>query len=32
MAGGSPLSSCDIFEVLVILFQVCGIMGLFLSG
>ena len=31
MAGGSPLSSCDIFEVLVILFQVCGIMGLCLS-
>jgi hypothetical protein len=31
MAGGSPLSSCDIFEILVILFQVCGIMGLCLS-
>jgi hypothetical protein len=31
MAGGSPLSSCDIFEVLVMLFQVCGIMGLCLS-
>ena len=28
MAGGSPLSSCDVFEVLVMLFQVCGIMGL----
>ena len=31
MAGGSPLSSCDVFEVLVMLFQVCGIMGLCLS-
>lgn len=31
MVGGSPLSSCDVFEVLVVLFQVCGIMGLCLS-
>jgi hypothetical protein len=31
MAVGSPLSSCDVFEVLVMLFQVCGIMGLCLS-
>jgi len=31
MAGGSPLSSCDVFEVLVMLFQVCGIMGLCLN-
>ena len=31
MVGGSPLSNCDIFEVLVILFQVCGIMGLCLN-
>jgi hypothetical protein len=31
MVGGSPLSSCDIFEVLVVLFQVCGIMGLCLN-
>jgi hypothetical protein len=31
MAGGSHLSSCDVFEVLVMLFQVCGIMGLCLS-
>ena len=31
MAGGAPFSSCDVFEVLVMLFQVCGIMGLCLS-
>ena len=31
MLGGAPFSSCDIFEVLVMLFQVCGIMGLCLS-
>jgi len=31
MVGGSPLSICDVFEVLVILFQVCGIMGVCLS-
>ncbi len=28
MLGGAPLSSCDVFEVLVMLFQVFGIMGL----
>jgi hypothetical protein len=31
MSGFAPLSSCDIFEVLVMLFQVFGIMGLCLS-
>src|SRR5271169_7155560 len=31
MLGGAPFSTCDIFEVLVMLFQVCGIMGLCLS-
>jgi hypothetical protein len=31
MAVASPLSSCDVFEVLVVVFQVCGIMGLCLS-
>src|SRR5208337_2329771 len=31
MVGGAPFSSCEIFEVLVMLFQVCGIMGLCLN-
>ncbi len=31
MVGRAPLSSCDVFEVLVVLFQVCGIMGLCLN-
>src|SRR5580698_11202125 len=31
MLGGAPFSSGDIFEVLVMLFQVCGVMGLCLS-
>src|SRR5271169_3171486 len=31
MLGGAPFSTCDIFEVLVMLFQVCGIMGLCLN-
>jgi hypothetical protein len=31
MVGGSPLSSCDVFEVLVVLFQVFGITGLCMS-
>ena len=31
MAIGSPLSVCTIFEVLVVLFQVCGILGLCLN-
>jgi hypothetical protein len=31
MVGGAHFSSSDIFEVLVMLFQVCGVMGLCLS-
>ncbi len=31
MVGGGPLSLCSVFEVLVILFQVCGILGLCLN-
>jgi len=31
MATGSHLSVCTIFEMLVVLFQVCGIMGLCLN-
>jgi hypothetical protein len=31
MVVGSQLSVCSIFEVLVVLFQVCGIMGLCLN-
>ena len=31
MAIGSHLSLCTIFEILVVLFQVCGIMGLCLN-
>jgi hypothetical protein len=31
MVGGAPFSTADIFEVLVMLFQVFGIMGLCLS-
>jgi hypothetical protein len=31
MAAGAHLSLCSVFEVLVIVFQVCGIMGLCLS-
>jgi hypothetical protein len=31
MVLGSHLSACTIFEVLVVLFQVCGIMGLCLN-
>ncbi len=31
MAFGAHLSLCDVFEILVVLFQVCGIMGLCLT-
>ena len=31
MTGGAPFSSCDLLEILVMLFQVCGVMGLCLS-
>jgi hypothetical protein len=31
MAIGSQLSVCSIFEILVVLFQLCGIMGLCLN-
>ena len=31
MAAGAPFSVCAIFEILVVLFQVCGIMGLCLN-
>lgn len=31
MVVGSQLSSCTVFEVLVVLFQVCGILGLCLN-
>jgi hypothetical protein len=31
MAGSGPLSLCSVFEILVILFQVCGIMALCLN-
>src|SRR4029077_8116558 len=31
MAGSFPVSSCSVFEILVVLFQVCGIMGVCLN-
>jgi hypothetical protein len=31
MVGSSPISVCGFFEFLVVLFQVCGIMGLCLN-
>jgi hypothetical protein len=31
MVFGAHLSVCDVFEILVVLFQVCGIMGLCLT-
>jgi hypothetical protein len=31
MVVGSHLSACTVFEVLVVLFQLCGILGLFLN-
>jgi hypothetical protein len=31
MAVGAPLSLCSVFEILVIVFQVCGVMGLCLN-
>jgi len=31
MPGGAPISICSVFEVLVIVFQVCGVMGLCLN-
>jgi len=31
MVAGAPLSLCSVFEILVIVFQVCGIMGLCLN-
>jgi hypothetical protein len=31
MVFGAQLSVCDVFEILVMLFQVCGIMGLCLT-
>ncbi len=31
MVVSSPLSLCNVFEILVVLFQVCGVMGLCLN-
>ena len=31
MVGGAPLSLCSVYEILVIVFQVCGVMGLCLN-
>jgi hypothetical protein len=31
MVVGAPLSACSVFEILVVVFQVCGVMGLCLN-